>query len=90
MLLLTLARKEMEKQRKGEYTLQQVHICIVFLLLACLLACLPGRQSISVSAEDRSVHRKTAGRELYCDDDLPIRVRRTDIVHYSCLKFRPE
>lgn len=41
MLLLTLARKEMEKQRKGEYTLQQVHICIVFLLLACLLACLP-------------------------------------------------
>lgn len=38
MLLLTLARKEMEKQRKGEYTLQQVHMCIVFLLLACLLA----------------------------------------------------
>lgn len=86
MLLLTLARKETEKQRKGEYTLQRVHICIVFLLLACL----PGRQSISVSAEDRSVHRKTAGRELYCDDDLPIRVRRTDIVHYSCLNFRPE
>lgn len=40
MLLLTLARKEMEKQRKGEYTLQQVHICIVF-FAACLLACLP-------------------------------------------------
>ncbi|EMF08790.1 uncharacterized protein SEPMUDRAFT_151723 [Sphaerulina musiva SO2202] len=86
MLLLTLARKEMEKQRKGEYTLQQLHICIVFLLLACL----PGRQSLPVSAEDRSVHRKTAGRELHCDDDLPIGVRRTDIVHYSCLNFRPE
>lgn len=41
MLLLNLARKETEKQRKGEYNLQQVHICIVFLLLACLLACLP-------------------------------------------------
>lgn len=40
MLLLTLARKEMEKQRKEEYTLQQVHICIVFLLLACFVACL--------------------------------------------------
>lgn len=90
MLLLTLARKETEKRRKGEYTLHQVHICIVFLLLACFVACLPGRQSISVSAEDGSVHRKTAGRELYCDDDLPIRVRRTDILHYSCLKFRPE
>lgn len=57
MLLLTLARKEMEKQRKGEYTLQQVHICIVFLLLACLLACRADRAYPSRLRIDRFTER---------------------------------
>lgn len=57
MLLLTLARKEMEKQRKGEYTLQRVHICIVFLLLACLLACRADRAYPSRLRIDRFTER---------------------------------